>query len=52
MTIGLLLLAMVYPPLFKPFARVWFAASTVVGTVGCKIVLTAIFFLIVYPVAP
>lgn len=51
LAIGLLLVAMVFPGFFKPFARFWFALSRVLGTVVSKILLTAIFFLIIYPVA-
>ncbi len=51
LAIGLLLVAMTYPPIFKPFARLWFALGTTVGAVVSKIVLTVIFFLVVYPVA-
>lgn len=49
--IGLLLVAMTYPPIFKPFARLWFALSMALGAIVSRIILTAIFFLIVCPVA-
>lgn len=51
LAIGLLLVAMVYPRIYKPFARVWFGLSLVLGTVVSRIVLTGIFFLVVCPVA-
>lgn len=51
MAIAFLLAAMTYPPLFKPFARFWFALSTVLGTVVSKIILTLVFFVMVLPVA-
>lgn len=46
-----LLVAMTYPPIFKPFARFWFALSTALGTVVSKIILTILFFVMVLPVA-
>jgi len=45
-----LLVAMTYPPLFKPFARCWFALSTALGTVVSKIILGVLFYLLVFPV--
>ena len=49
--IGLLLVTMTYPPIFKPFARLWFALSIALGAFVSRIVLTFIFLLIVCPVA-
>ena len=48
--IGLLIITMIWPVFFKPFARVWFGLSQVIGTVISKIILTVIFFVIVTPV--
>ena len=45
-----LIVAMTYPPLFKPFARLWFGLSVALGTVVSKIILTLLFFLLVLPV--
>ena len=45
-----LLIAMTYPPIFKPFAKLWFGLSTLLGTVVSKIILTLLFFLLVWPV--
>jgi len=45
-----LLIAMAYPPVFKPFAICWFALSTALGTVVSKILLTVLFFAMVLPV--
>ncbi len=45
-----LVTAMTYPPIFKPFARLWFALSTAVGTVVSKVLLTALFIVMVLPV--
>jgi hypothetical protein len=51
LAIAFLLVAMTYPPLFKPFARFWFAFSTSLGTLVSKIILTIVFFVMVFPVA-
>ena len=45
-----LIVAMTYPLVFKPFARLWFALSTAIGTVVSKIILTMLFFLLVLPI--
>ena len=45
-----LLVAMTYPPIFKPFAKFWFALSTTLGTFASKIILTILFFVMVLPV--
>jgi len=45
-----LVIAMTYPPVFKPFAILWFALSTALGTVVSKIILTLLFFTLVLPV--
>ena len=42
LAIAFLLVAMTYPPIFKPFARFWFGLSTALGTVVSKIILTII----------
>jgi hypothetical protein len=51
LAIAFLLAAMTYPPLFKPFARFWFAFSTSLGTLVSKIILTIVFFVMVFPVS-
>ncbi len=48
--IALLIVNMIYPKIYKPFAVVWFGLSRILGTVSSKIVLTIIFYLIVAPV--
>ena len=48
--IALLIITMTWPVFFKPFVRVWFGLSHVIGTVMSKIILTVIFFVIVTPV--
>ena len=45
-----LLAAMTYPLVFKPFARLWFALSTVLGTIASKVLLTLLFFVLVFPI--
>jgi hypothetical protein len=45
-----LIIAMTYPPIFKPFAICWFALSAALGTVVSKILLTGLFFTLVLPV--
>ena len=50
LAVAFLLAAMTYPPLFKPFARLWFALSTFLGTIVSKIILTVVFFTVVLPV--
>ena len=50
LAIAFLLVAMTYPPIFKPFARFWFALSAALGTVASKVLLAALFFGLVLPV--
>lgn len=50
LAISFLLVAMTYPPIFKPFARFWFAFSAVLGTVVSKAILTVLFYGLVLPV--
>ena len=45
-----LLLVMICPSIFKPFAKVWFAVAGLLGNVVPKILLTVIFFLVVTPI--
>ena len=44
-----LILAMAVPAIFRPLALVWFALAHAIGFVSSKILLTAVFFLIVTP---
>ena len=46
-----LVAAMTYPVIFQPFARLWFALSTAVGTVVSKIILAGLFFGLVFPIS-
>jgi len=48
--IGVLVVTMTAPALFKPFARVWFGLSHVLGTVVSRILLTLLFYILVTPV--
>ncbi|MFC1845245.1 SxtJ family membrane protein [Thermodesulfobacteriota bacterium] len=50
LAIMFLIVAMTYPPIFKPFAIFWFALSTALGTVISKIILSVLFFVIVLPI--
>lgn len=50
-SIFVLLLDMVWPGAFKPFAWVWFGLSFILGTVMSKVVLSIIFFVIVTPIS-
>jgi hypothetical protein len=45
-----LVVAMTYPPVFRPFARFWFGLSTALGTVVSKIILAVLFYGLVLPV--
>ena len=47
--LGLSLLAMTLPQLFKPFAWMWFSFAEVMGTIMSKILLGIIFFGIITP---
>ena len=47
---AVLVLVMTWPAAFSPLARVWFGLSHFLGTIVSKIILTAVFFLIVTPV--
>lgn len=48
--IVLLLAAMTYPRIFKPFAVCWFALSAALGAVTSKIILTVLYVVLVVPV--
>jgi len=51
LAIAFLLVAMTYPPIYKPFARLWFGLSTALGTVVSRILLTIVFYVVVLPVS-
>ena len=46
-----LIVSMVIPKIFKPFARLWFGLSHIMGEFVSKILMTIVFYLIVTPVA-
>ena len=46
-----LVLVMTCPSIFRPWARLWFAFSHLLGGIVSKIILTFVFALIVVPVA-
>jgi len=46
-----LLLNMIYPMFFYPFAIFWFGFANMLGTIMSKILLSVVFFVIVMPVA-
>ena len=48
--IGLLVVTMTAPGLFRPFAKVWFGLSHALGTVVSRILLTILFYAMVTPV--
>jgi hypothetical protein len=48
---GLLLVNMVFPMFFYPYAVVWFGFSAVLGSVTSKIILLVIYVAVVLPVA-
>ena len=50
LAIVFLLVAMTYPVIFQPFARLWFGLSTLLGTVMTKVLLTVLFFGVVLPI--
>jgi hypothetical protein len=47
--LGLLLIDMIAPALFKPAAKLWFGLSHVLGTVMSKVILSLIFSLVLTP---
>ncbi|UCH20943.1 MAG: hypothetical protein JSU83_20875 [Deltaproteobacteria bacterium] len=49
-SIGVLVLIIVWPTIFRPFAPLWFGLSNLLGALVSKIILSMIFFLIVTPV--
>lgn len=50
LAIVFLVVAMTYPLIFQPFAKLWFGLSTLLGTVVSKLVLAVLFFTIVLPI--
>ena len=48
--IGLLILDMVWPSVFKPAAKLWFGLSHILGTVMSMVLLGVVFFVVVTPI--
>lgn len=48
--IGLLVVTMTVPTLFRPFARIWFGFSHALGTLVSRMLLTLLFYGLVTPV--
>ena len=46
-----LLMNMIFPMFYYPFAIIWFGLSNLLGTIVSKILLSAVFFIIVLPIA-
>ncbi|MBO4710785.1 hypothetical protein J5681_02575 [bacterium] len=46
---AILVVDMIFPIIFKPFAFIWFGLSRILGTVMSKIMLAVVFFLVVFP---
>lgn len=44
-----LIINMIYPLFFRPFAKIWFGLASIIGNVVSKIFLALIFYLIVAP---
>ena len=49
--IGVLVVVMTIPAIFKPFAVIWFGFSKYLGTFSSKIILTLLFISIVTPIS-
>jgi hypothetical protein len=46
---GVMLLVLVWPPIFRPLAFVWFGLAEILGWVMTRVIFTTIFFLLVTP---
>ncbi|MCX6171106.1 MAG: SxtJ family membrane protein [Ignavibacteriales bacterium] len=51
LSIVLLLIDMIVPVIFTPVAFIWLGFSKVLGNITSKIILTVIFYIIVWPIA-
>ena len=47
--VAILVVDMIFPVIFKPFAFIWFGFSRILGTFMSKIMLALVFFLVVFP---
>jgi len=50
LAVGLLLINMIRPSIYRPLARLWIGFSSLLGTVVSKILLSILFFVLVTPV--
>lgn len=48
--VAILVVDMICPVIFKPFAFLWFGFAKIMGTFMSKIMLAVVFFLVVFPV--
>jgi len=51
LSIILLVIDMIVPSIFTPMAFIWFGFSKILGNITSKIILTIIFYIIVWPIA-
>ena len=49
--IAALVVNMVAPQVYRPFAVIWFGFSQVLGTIASRVILSVVFFVVVTPVA-
>ena len=49
-TIILLVVAILWPVVFRPLSRIWHTAAEIVGTLGSTVVLSVLYMGLVYPV--
>lgn len=47
--VGALVFTMVWPAIYKHFAKIWFGFSHIIGTFMSRIILSLLFFLIITP---
>jgi len=50
-TLAVLLMNMIYPMFYYPFAVFWFGLANMLGTIVSKILLSVVFFIVVLPIA-
>lgn len=47
---GILIMNMIWPGMYKPFAWFWYGLAEVLGSISSKVILTLVYVLIVFPV--
>ena len=50
MSLALFAAAVIYPPVLRPFQRVWMAFGETLGWINSRIILTVIYYLIIVPI--